>query len=120
MFRLYPTMEKFEKNTQELKKFIGQLKKKTELPNGDVQLYAKVIFNWSGNTKEDTIRVQSLSGHYAGKIMLFDENETFKDLFLTFSANNQEYEFTKKGSLKISDTTGKSKLGNYEVLIQEK
>ena len=113
-------MEKFEKNTQELQKFIAQLKKKTELPNGDVQLYAKVVFNFSGNTKEDVIRVQSLSGHYAGKIMLFDENETFKDLFLTFSANNQDYEFTSKGTLVISDTTGKSKLGNYKVVIQEK
>lgn len=113
-------MEKLEKNTIELQKFIDQLKKKTILPNGETQLYGKVVFNWSGNTKEDTIRVQVLTGHYEGKIMLFDENETFKDLFLKFSPNNQDYEFTKKGFLKITDTSGKSKLGKYEVTIQEK
>jgi hypothetical protein len=112
-------MEKVEKNTIELQKFIAQLKNKTLLPSGDTQFYGKVIFNWSGEPKEDLVRINILTGHHEGKVLVIDENKTFANLFVRFIPNSQDYEY-EKGVLKISDTSGKSKIGNYEVSIQEK
>ncbi len=112
-------MEKVEKNLAELKKFEEQLKNKVVKPNGDTELYGKVNFNSDGIAKEDTIRVNILTGHHAGKVLLIDENGTFKDVFVRFISNSQDYEFTKEGKFKITDTSGKSKLGNYEDIIEE-
>ncbi len=113
-------MEKLEKNTIELKKFIDHLKNKTILPSGDTQFYGKAIFNSGENSKEDNVRINILTGHHEGKILLIDENRTFKDLFVRFIPNSQDYEFTDTGAFKISDTSGKSRIGNYEVIIEEK
>ncbi len=113
-------MEQVEKNTIALNKFIAQLKNKVMLLSGDTQFYGNVIFNCAGNTKEDLVRINILTGHHQGKVLLIDANGTFKDLFVRFIPNSQDYECTAEGVLKISDTSGKSKIGNYEVLIQEK
>ena len=113
-------MEKLEKNTIELQKFIDHLKNKTVLPGGDTQFYGKAIFNCGENSKEDFLRINILTGHHAGKVLLIDENKTFKDLFVRFIPNSQDYEFTENGKFKISDSSGKSRIGNYEVIIEEK
>jgi len=113
-------MDKVEKNLLELKKFSDQLKNKKIKPNGDTELYGKVIFSCEGISKEDTIRINILTGHHAGKVLLIDENGTFKEVFVRFISNSQDYEFTKEGNFKITDTSGKSKIGNYEVIIEEK
>ena len=113
-------MEKVEKNTIELQKFIEQLKNKTILPSGDTQFYGRVIFNWSGDSKEDLVRINILTGHHEGKVLVIDENKTFEKLFVRFIPNSQDYEYKGKGVFQISDSSGKSKIGNYEVTIQEK
>ncbi len=113
-------MDKAEKNRLELQKFVDQLKHKTIKKNGDTELFGTVVFNSEGISKEDTVRVQILTGHHAGKVLVIDENKTFKDVFVRFISNSQDYEFTKEGNFKITDTSGKSKLGNYEVIITEK
>ena len=114
-------MEKVEKNKIELQKFIDSLKDKQVLETGDTQLYGHVVFSWNGESVEDTVRVILITeGHHAGKVQVVDENKTFKDVFVRFISNGQDYEFSDKGIFKISDTSGKSKLGNYEVTIEEK
>ncbi len=113
-------MEKAEKNKLELQKFVDQLKNKKVKSNGDIELFGRVNFNCASSSKEDTVRINLLTGHHAGKVLVIDENGTFKGLFVRFISNSQDYEFTKDGFLKISDTSGLSKLGNYEVIIEEK
>jgi len=113
-------MEKVEKNKIELQKFIAQLKNKTILPSGDTQFYGKAIFNCGGESKEDLVRIHILTGHHDGKVLLIDENNTFANLFVRFIPNSQEYEFTKEGLFKITDLSGNSRIGNYEVIIEEK
>lgn len=113
-------MEKVEKNKAELQKFIDQLKNRIIKKNGDTELFGRVTFECATVSKEDMVRVQFLTGHHAGKVLVIDENKTFKDVFVRFISNSQDYEFTKDGCLKISDTSGLSKLGNYVVTIEEK
>lgn len=112
-------MEKKEKNLLELEKYKSSLKNIKTKKNGDTEMYGNVIFKWQDQLLEDSARIQFLTGHHNGKVLVIDENDTFKDVFVKFISNSQDYLVLENGTLKISDTSGNSKLGNYEVLIKE-
>lgn len=112
-------MEKQEKNLFELEKYKSSLKNLKTKKNGDTEMYGSVIFKWQDQTLEDSARIQFLTGHHNGKVLVIDENDTFKNVFVKFISNSQDYLVLENGNLKITDTSGNSKLGNYEVLIEE-
>jgi hypothetical protein len=112
-------MEKVEKNRAELEKYKASLKNKKTKKNGDEEMYGKVIFSYQGKSLEDQARIQFLTGHHAGKVLVIDENDTFKDVFVKFISNSQDYLVLENGNFKISDTSGNSRLGNYEVILEE-
>jgi hypothetical protein len=113
-------MEKAEKNKQELEKYKASLKNLKVKRNGYEEMYGKVIFKWGDRFLEEDAPIQFLTGHHAGKVLVIDKNGTFKEVFVRFISNGQDYEVLENGNFRISDTSGKSSLGNYEVILEEK
>jgi len=110
--------EKKEKNKAVLEQFVTGLIQVKVKRNGDREIFAKVRFTWADRKIEDAVRVQFLTGHHDGKVLVLDENALFKKVFVKFIANSQDYSIVNPTTLKITDQSGKSSLGNYEVLIE--